>query len=165
MAISCAVGRDEEIGHGISSSDVGRASKKGKIRQMMLNHVKGPGNFRAISTDRMSVAGVNDDYQLLNDSADCRECHPKRWFQGWAVFRVADVLDLGAFRVKSTPLRNHPKCPDNEYHADIILPSDSHEDQNYVEYVSDLTNDEENWTWVNRPAGKCKHPAGSCNHP
>ncbi len=165
MQIPCVVGHDEKVGHGIVSSDVAKASKKTKIRQMMLNHVRGNGNLREISTDRLSLADGNNELHLLAVSADCRECHPKRWFQGWAEFDVGKIQMKEGFRIKSTPMRNHPKCPDNEYHADIQLPSDSSQGQNWVEYVSDLTNDEELWTWKNRPPGPCAHPTGSCNHP
>ncbi len=156
------VGRDEKVGHGISSSSLDNARKSSKVRRMVMNHLKGNGNFRTISTDRLTLAEKGDQLHTLIESADCRENHGKRWFQGWAVFEVAKILERDGFQVKSSPLRNHPLCPDNEYHADILLPSDSAEGQNWLEYVSDILND---WTWQSRPSGKCPHPLGSCNHP
>ena len=165
MQISCVVGCDEDVGHGVVSSSVHEACKRSKVRRMMLNHVKGNGKFRKISTDRLTLAEAEADLQFLNESADCREKHPKRWFQGWAVFNVADILKKHEFRVIGSVLRDHPRCPDNRYHADIILPEDSVKGQNWVEYVSDLTNDKELWTWKSRPTGICTHLKGSCNHP
>ena len=161
MQIPNSVGLEEKVGHSISSSSVDTARKPSKVRRMMINHVKGNGKFRAISTDRISLADTNDELQIPVASADCREEHPKRWFQGWAVFEVTKIRDKDGFQVKSSPLRNHPKCPDNEYHADILLPADSNEGQNWLEYLSDLLND---WVWQNRPPGSCLHPFG-CDHP
>ena len=131
----------------INDNDLlGRAcfsSKDGK--KARLNHIKHTIFLEKIgelllSVDRFDFCSFEELTDIQDKNAKARSTpESKRSFYGWAQIRTLEACQSGR-KVKSSPL------PNNRYHADIILPEDTNEDDQ-VEHANKLA---DNAKWVTR---------------
>ena len=108
------VGPREELGRSVFSGSHSRRAARGKIPFQVFFE---EGN-REISVVRLSLETDAEAAQNARMIAAQRD--PPRNFYGWAVV-IAESVSAAGYAVKDSPL------PDNQYHADIILPDDAME--------------------------------------
>ena len=136
MDIPCEVGSDEKIGRALSRSTLDKAKDEANVHQSLM-YPFSEQNKREISVNRLSLAKQHGQFEHVEGLAKKLESDPNRSFQGWAKFLVADVRRIGLCVVWS-PIRGRTDGTNNEYHADIVLPSHANTLEDVEEYIQDL---------------------------
>ncbi len=102
---------------------------------------RGKVNFRAfykpgdskLSVDRLTYAPTGFLEGLGKQDGKRRG----QTFYGWAG-RRAELIENQGVAVRPSPIRDHPKLPDNEYHADVVLPEHANNDRERKEQANRL---------------------------
>ena len=102
---------------------------------------RGKVNFRAfyksgqskLSVDRLTYAATGFLEGLGKQDGKDRG----QTFHGWAGKR-AELIENQGVTVGPSPVLDHPKLPDNEYHADIVLPESANSDLERKEQANKL---------------------------
>lgn len=91
-----------------------------------------PGESR-LSVDRLTYAPTGFLEGLAMQDGRDRD----QTFHGWAGRRAELIEDQGV-AVTPSPILNDPEIPDNEYHADIVLPEGANSDLERKEQANKL---------------------------
>ena len=102
---------------------------------------RGKVNFRAfykpgeskLSVDRVTYAPTGFLERIaMQDGRDRGQT-----FHGWAG-RRAELIEKQGVTLEPSPIRDDPELPDNEYHADIVLPDSANNDRERKEQANKL---------------------------
>ena len=142
MEVPKKVGCDESIGRALSRSTPEKAKDEANVHDSLMYPFTNQ-NKREISTSRLSLAEQHGKLEHVEQLADKLDDDPNRTFYGWAKFLTRDVRRVG-FCVVGSPIRDRTDGTNNEYHADIVLPSHAVSVEDVEELIQDLLSF---WKW------------------
>ncbi len=116
MTIPNDIALNEELGRGVFSKDQAKRAQRSRVP---LNAFLVQEDTAEVSVDRLTLAPLDEATEIADLTANARN----RNFYGWAIVTAKKACKNGR-SVIATPIPNS-----NPYHADIVLPTFSVQNQ------------------------------------